>query len=678
MSMLRLMTKKLDPPSLALLLTLGLFGLASFYPIAGMWGINHLRFLPNLFTYLYWAVCILTVILLFVNIPVSGLQGALKRIDNFLWGKKPWGKLTLVVLFVLLFYFFRTETHFLGDGYGWLSILGGGEGYYHKWTEPGSIFLVRRLQMLMGGYTQQTALRTFQILSILSGGIVIYNLVSILKRLYGSPEARLFGLVTLLGSGAILLFFGYVEFYHVLWAAATIFINVSLKYLDEGCGLWWVVASFLVAILMHMQALYFIGGLLFVLFSKRFLKNGTHPLRMRWLVAFSIVALSGILVFRWLYTTRIDVETTFLPLFTGRPQSPDYAILSTKHIADIINLVLLIFPGALVILALWFRQLKRLILNPTATFLGLLSVGSLAFLVAVDPTLGMARDWDLMSLTLLPPVLLLLLQIDRGGSWLTGRTILVYALVCICIALPFLATATVEGPSADRFYSLLRYYGSKNRGGWATLVYYYRDKGNQKRYQELLQEMGGLFPDYRKLRQAYSYLENGDYNMSLKLAQGLVNRDPYQPDFLQILGNVYGRLGKYDLAKKYYGQAIKLKPHHAILNELGQLYLKQQQYLEASAVFKKAHKQAPRETPIMEGLGLAYIWLGHLDSASAVADTLFLQDKNSPGGHLMRMVIALRYGNSGKAKHHFQEYLKYGSNRSDYDNIREYYSFLLQ
>jgi Tfp pilus assembly protein PilF len=343
-----------------------------------------------------------------------------------------------------------------------------------------------------------------------------------------------------------------------------------------------------------------------------------------------------------------------------------------------INLVLLLFPGVLVILALWFRQLKRLILNPTATFLGLLSVGSLAFLVAVDPTLGMARDWDLMSLTLLPPVLLLLHQIDRGSSWLAGRTILVYALVCICITGSFLAAATVEGPSADRFYSLLRYYGGKSRGGWATFAHYYKDKGNHERYEEIVKEMDGLFPKHRKLRQAYSYLENRRYGKALKLAQELVDQDPYEPDFLQILGNVYGQLGKYDLAEKYYGQAIKLKPHHAILNELAQLSMKQQKYQKALSTFKRAHSRAPTETPIIEGLGLAYIWLGHLDSAATVADTLFLRDKHSPGGHLMRMVIALRHGNSGKAKHHFQEYLKHGSNRSDYDNISKYYSYLLE
>ncbi len=677
MDMLESMLKRIDWPSIALLLTFSLFSFASFYPLFSMWGINHLAFLPDVFTYLFWSVVIAVLVLIVAPISPTSLDRVLSKTADFIWEKGPWPKLLIVAIFTVTFIVFKSETHFLGDGYGWLSLFGSGEGYYHKWSEPGSILLVRQLQRLIGGYTEQTALRTFQILSILSGAIVIFNLISVLKRLCHNDQARIFGLITLLGSGSMLLFFGYVEFYPVLWAAATTFINMSVKYLINGRGILWVLVSFIGSILMHMQALYFIGGFAFVLFSGKFMKRRMQALPARWLIAFLIISVGGMFLFHRFYMTRIDVETVFLPLFTGRPQSPEYAIFTLKHLADVINLVFLLFPGFLVILVLWLRKDKKPIFNLTTIFLALLSVGSLAFFFTVDPILGMARDWDLMSLCLLPPMLLLLHNVAQGSFEVSRKTILTYALTCIFITASFVTAATVENPSADRFYSLLHYYGRKDRSGWAIFAYYQRDQENQKIYQEILKEMDGLFPEYRELRRAYAALGKGDYQTALILAQALVNKDPYDADFLQLLGNVQGKLGNYDVAEELYNKAIKLKPHPAIMNELGQLYLQQQKYSEALAVFKKAHRRVPQTTFIAEGVGLTYIRLGHLDSASAVADTLFLQDLNSPGGHLIRMVVALQQENYQKAKQHFQEYLKYGSDRSDYKKICDYYGYLI-
>jgi tetratricopeptide (TPR) repeat protein len=676
--MLPTMRKGINLPFLMLLVTLGLFGFASFYPLQSMWGANHLRFIPALFTYLFWTVCILVLLLVIGRTPTSRLQGLFKRTDDFLFGNKIWGRLSVAALFMLAFYLFRTKTHFLGDGYTWLSMFGTGEGYHHKWTELGSIFLVRKLQSFMEGYTHDSALRAFQALSILSGGIVVYNLFSIVKRLCKNTAARLVGLVTVLTSGALLLFFGYVEFYHVLWAAASIFINLSLKYLNEGRGLVWVIASFMAALLMHLQALYFIGGLLFVLLSKQFLKGGTYRLRTRWLIALSIIGLGGILAFRWLYTSRIEVETIFLPLFTGRPQSPDYAIFSARHFADVVNLTLLMFPGILVLFALWLKMSPKLILNPSTIFLGLLSVGSLAFLVTVDPTMGMGRDWDLMSLTLLPPCLLLLHQLDRAGSQIAGKTIIGYGLICGLMTLSFLAVATVEIPSVNRYHSLLQYYGRKQRSGWAILAGYYRDKGDMMTYQKIAMEMDELFPGQQELNRIHTLINHGDFNAALKLARELVNENPYQPDFLQAMGYAHAMIGSLDSAEYYYGQAIALRPHHFYLNELGHIYLKQHKYSGALDMFQRARKAAPEFMPVIEGLGFSYIGLGQLDSASVIADSLLLNDENSSEGHYLQLVIALKRGNREKAKFHYQKFLQHGAHRPDYYKIREDYSFLLQ
>ncbi|HWR83718.1 MAG TPA: tetratricopeptide repeat protein [Candidatus Deferrimicrobium sp.] len=672
------MRRRFSWESAAVVATLALFGIASFYPLQSMWGINHLAFLPDTFKYVFWAVAAIVMTLLIPPLSRPRLESALDGVAHFIWDRGIWPRLLIAGVFTAAFIFFKTETHFLGDGYGWLSILGSGEGYYHKWTEPGSIWLVRKLQALLGGYTPETALGAFRIVSFASGGLFVFAGLGILQRLCCSTEVRLLGVVSLLGSGGILLFLGYVEFYHLLWAATSVFIYVSLRCLQDGRGLGWVFLAFFVSALMHMQAIYFIGGFMFLVFHRRLSTEGILRRRSVWLMGLAALGLSGTALFGWLYSTRLEVETTFLPLFSGRPKSPDYAAFSPKHLLDILNLALVMWPGAVMLLSLAPRKSGKPAVDSTALFLGLLSCGSVAFLFFVNPTLGMARDWDLMSLTLLPPFLLFLRLLDRRGLFVRWPIAGAYVLVVLFMSCCYLTVSTREQPSVSRFHSLLRYYGPMSRGGWATLAYYFRDRGDERRYQRIAAEMDDLYPEYRELKHIYALLETGEYREALLIAERLVEANPYEPDFLQVAGNVYGKLGRFDLAERFYEQAVKLKPHHMILNEYGQLMMKQQKHDQALRLLKRARRLAPHVTAVAEGVGLACFHLGHLDSTSAMADTLFMQDEHSPGGHLLEMVIAISRNDKAKARFHFEQYVRYGSHRSDYKSIREYYSYLAQ
>ncbi len=641
------MIKRIDLPAVALLLTLGLFGFASFYPLEGMWGINHLRFLPDIFTYIYWVVCVVVIMLLVLPFPSGRIDRVLKRIADFVWDKKPWGRLTLVVFFILLFYVFRTETHFLGDGYTLLSLLAEGQSFTPKWVEPGSTLILRQLESLLGGYARQTSLLSCQILSIISGSIVVYNFISITGKLSQDFRARLLSLVSLLFSGAILLFFGYVEHYPLLWAASAIFINSSLKFLKCGRGLWLVFTTFAITVLMHFQAIYFLGGTIFLIGLK--FSNQVKLLRLsrHLYVAVGSLTLCGVFLFIWLYRTELDFARVFLPLFTGPPQAPEYAIFRLKHIADILNLIIVIFPGFLVVVSLWLIQKKRLRKDKTSLFLSSLSLGSLLFLMVIDPLLGMARDWDLMSLTLLAPFLLLLHQLYVVSSHRTAKVTMSVLLVCAFITATYVA-ANVEAPASEkRFHSILQYYGAKDDTGWLIYTYYYLNRGN--------------------------------YAKAMELAHTSIENDIRKADFLHILGTIYTKTDHLDKAIQYYHQALSLKPYNTpMMNDLGQLYLQQGKYDKALMTLRKARKINPALTFVSEGIGLAHYRLGHIDSAASIADTLFMDDRNSPGGHLLKMIIAISLGDHSTAKHHFEEYLKYGSSRPDYVRISEYYGYLLE
>ncbi len=647
MNILKSMFKRPDLPSLALLLTLGLFGLASFYPVDAIWGLNHLAFLPDVLTYIFWAVVIAVLVLAVAPISNTSLDNVLEGTADFIWKNGLWPRLLIVTIFTLAFLALRAETHFLGDGYTLLSIFGQGELTARRWPEPGSIFIIRKLQWLLGGYTRQTMLWACQLLSIVSGTVVLLNFIAIAARIGKDARGRLVVLISLLFSGVILLFFGYVEYYPLLWASATTFVRFGLDFLNDGQRLWLVLLLFVLTVLIHLEAIFMLAGVMYLVLVKSPRQSPVFSLALRKLSIIGGFTLTGTVFFIWLLKDQVSLAAAFLPIFTGPPQAPEYALFSTKHAVDLVNQALVMYPGILVVVASLMRQRERRPRNSTTVFLGLLSVGSLLFLFLIDPVFGMARDWDLMSLTLLAPVLLLLWLSGRKPDRLSAKVIVAYLMLCALCSISYVAANTRAPASEERFHSLLQYYGTKDDIGWAIYAYYYLNGGEYGRAMELAR-----FMEEAGIRLDKTY------------------------HILAVLNNKAGRLSE---AEGYYRLALSLRPRHPLLkNELGQLYMKQGRYDKALMTLKEARRVNPALTFVTEGVGLAYYHLGHLDSASRLADTLFMDDKNSPGGHLLKMVIAITQGDMNVARYCFKQYLKYGSTRSDYDNISKYYSYLLE
>ena len=643
------MFRKLDLPSMALLFSLGLLGFASFYPVESMWGANHLAFLPRTFTYLFWAVVAVVLVMVLVPVRLTPGEQSFNRIADFIFDRGPLPKLLIAVILTSLFVIFRTSTHFLGDGNLLMNAFAFDESFVPKWVVPGSTFLMRKAQWLLGGYSRQTAFTAFQSLSILAGFVTIYTFISIAGKLSEHPQVRIISLISLLFSGGSLLFFGYVEHYPLLWAAVAVFINQSLGFLKDRTRLWTVLVAFGVAVLMHFEAVCFLGGVAY-LATRWFIKRVPVSLsgRRLYTIATAVTA-GGLAVFVLLYRAELQPINLFLPLFTSSAHASDYAVFSLKHLADIGNLVFLIFPGCLVVLSLWLTRRGWVRNDNSTAYLCWLSSGSLAFLFLIDPLLGMARDWDLMSWALLAPFLLLLRQLrDRFGGVRPARLVVPYLLVCAMTTAAYL-TANVNVPASEqRFHSLLRLHGSQDDNGWP------------------------LFASY--------FLEKGDYARAEKLARGLLEQDIRPAYCFQILGSLRIKTGRLEEAEQYYLKSLALRPFDLeIRNELGGLYIEQGKYQDALTTLKEASRYDPNfVTAWAEGVGLAYYHLGHLDSAMAVADTLLTADKNSPGGHLLKMVVAITSGDNATARYHFQQYVKHGAHRSDYESTKKHYGKLLR
>lgn len=658
----------------SLLLTLAVFAFASLSPVDALWGINHGQYIPTILTLF---LILITSVLVASSIGKhsdTGADSAVNKLAAFFWSDSLVPRWGFALGFVAVAYFLRVETHFLGDGYGWLWNFSIEYYYLHKWTEPIAMHTVRALQWTLGGFNQDTSLLAFRIISFTSGFIVILNLFAIFDRLCASASHRVLGMATFIFSGVVLQFCGYIEFYSPLWAAMTAFFRVWLTYDRDGTRFWLVIVTFLLSAALHLQALYLTGAVLFLLYDRRVQKFESRESVRKFYLILGILAALFSVGLVWLYFTDTRIERIFLPLFEGKPMRADYAILSSKHLFDMLNLVFLVFPGALALLALLLTEKNSSGQKLRGHFLFLCSVGSLAFLLMIDPVIGLARDWDLMSATLLPPALWIFHRFDARKVFISGRAILSYTFVCVLLTGSFVAANVGVRASEKRYHSLLKYYGSNDRSGWVVLVNYLTIKEDFNFRDSIDAEMAPLFPQDSVVNKILDQLRSGQSQSALSAAKLLYESNPFILSYLQLLANCYGKAGSLDSSIYYYTKATKLARFRIPLKaELGEVYLKSGRFDEALEVLQAARRMDPHNETYNEGVGMAFLRLGQIDSTSAVAKALLERDSLSVSGHLLALMVASESRDKAAAKHHYELFKQTGKEHSSYRAILDFY-----
>ena len=113
----------------------------------------------------------------------------------------------------------------------------------------------------------------------------------------------------------------------------------------------------------------------------------------------------------------------------------------------------------------------------------------------------------------------------------------------------------------------------------------------------------------------------GDIFMARKMYREAIEAfhegPPKDPVLRNKTGIAYHQLLQFDNARKYYEQAIKLKPDYSeAVNNLGTVYYATKNYRRAISQYKKAIKLAPDSASIHSNLGTAYYSRNQLDLAN--------------------------------------------------------------
>ncbi len=662
--------------AVALIVTLLLTAAASVMDVNWLWGVNHLKYLSTLIWYVLGLLTIGSLYFAFGRLPEKGLDTAGDKLSKIVWGSSFAWRIVVALGCAGVFFVLRVHTAFLGDGYFLLNIFGRHEAYTADLIKPLSIFIVNNVQLLFGGHSYETALYAFQTLSIVSGFFTVFNFIVIAGLLSRTSWGRLLNLAVLLFSGWSLLFFGYVEYYPMLWLAASFFVRLALEFVKGNRSLWAVLAGFVITVLIHAQAIYFLPGLLYLIAYR------TSPERINTLSSRVFALLTAIIptvaIAAVLLAERImtDGANPFLPLLPFGNSFPFYAVISVRNLVEIANLALLCCPALLILITGAVKQ-PQSAADHVSRLLILFSVCSLMFVLTMNPVLGLARDFDLMSLALFAPVLFVLHLINKATRPVTVQFVMVCVTVSLLVSASYLQANISVASSENRIHDLLRYYGAKERGGWMSFAGYLQNKGDTFRHDEVVRETDAIFPDRKKHRNVLSLLSSGKLEEASTLAEQLVVSQPDNGEFLAVLGQVKMRQGEYARAARLYEMAVKTHPNHHNYIALGRLRLLLEDYPGAISALEKADRLSPNSGEIIMLMCNACFMAGDLDRAAALADRMFKIRPHSPDACIFYILYSVEIGDLAQAKKYYREFLEYGTSHWEYEGIKVEYKYLL-
>jgi tetratricopeptide (TPR) repeat protein len=369
---------------------------ASFSPAERLWGLSHLGyFSPS--TRIWVTLAALVVLVPQVNRGIRALlKGMLEWVDKSLL-KTPLGFAALGAMSWVLFFVFRQQIYYLGDGYILLAFMKIGR------LEPTSPEpLAARIPLALNRLLSPWHLSPESIYAILSCTAgVLFLLMGLIWAKTLAKEDRLgrwFAFGVLMTMGIVQQFFGYVENYALLAVAQIAYFVWGLRALEGRCSLLYPILLLGLLISLHLTSLMLVPTLFLLLVERR---RGWSEAKKIAAIALAII---GSLMASGLAILKVSKLGTFsryiLPLWGGPPDAPGYSLFSWDHLADVFNLHLLASPVVvpLFFLALWvFKQSKME--TKVLRFFLLAALAQLAFAFFFNPEIGASRDWDLLSTT---------------------------------------------------------------------------------------------------------------------------------------------------------------------------------------------------------------------------------------------------------------------------------------
>jgi len=556
-----------------------------------LWGLNW-------YGYFDWYVWLaLAAAILIVPVVLQGWRKDCEQPDSqAVSGQSLFPLFAFLIIIVagFVFYFFRGQTHFLGDGYQLLSWLQS-DTHLKSWGK--GTYLVQSWVFSLIGGDRPDALPALQLVSYLSGLLLLLGAVISAARLFDGLTRRLLFVIGLAGGGYMLLFFGYLESYPLFVCSVGWFCLTGIMVSRGRAPRWLLLIPLALATMFHIFAVALLPGAVYILLQGSSWGNRIAAMKRTTRVLMSVgIGAIGLMAFFYLYLNSYFFRFNIVPLWPDRHTVEGYWLLSTDHLFDYFNQVFLLLPGVLILVSLFFSaRVRARVIQPDCLFLLFVLMPSFGLVFLANPGLGMPRDWDLFSFAGLPLVILFYyLLLDRDGPHHGARI----AILGITLGLLLLGprVATQVDPELgialfDRYAALDRI---RNSSGRFILREYLKKHGREDEAERRRRIDNEILPEGEWVETARKLIAEGRTQAGAALLFRAIESDPSQYMAWGNLGAAYSQHGLYDSARYYLEIAAARMPFNAsIYINLADVLVALEEYDRAEKLFLEACELAP-------------------------------------------------------------------------------------
>lgn len=571
-----------------------IFLLASFSPNHRIWGINCWGYFPIYIPISLFIMCgTIPLLVHFINhnrreepnLEITQLPSL-----NIYWFVISF----IIIAFVFVFYFMRSHTHFLGDGYSLLANTSSDKMIF-KTRDFGEMVIHQFIYSLLKGHNEKQALMTYQLISYFGGTLFLISVSLTAFKLFNSLKKRLLLFLGVASGGYMLLFFGYVENYSLFITMVLIFSLAGILITNQKINKWFILIPLTLALFMHIFGVILIPASIYLLSLDTKLSKIIKSFDNKFKTFISLIILAtGIWVFLYFYNSSYFFRFAFVAPFKNRFTLEGYTLFSIKHIVDFLNLMMLLLPSLPIIIASFYFLRPKKILNKRESILFLiLLISSVGIVFIIDPKLGMPRDWDLLSFSGIPLIIYSYYFLLKNHSVKTNYNypllIALSIVINFSILIPRAVTQIKPELALKNVNNYIKLDPKKNLNAHIIIQDYLL---KHPKYLSVIPNFSNWTKNYPewKLNQKGEELEEKNlFKQAIPYFKKAILSHPAYTLSYNGLGLSYLSLKKYDSALEYLKIANGLNPLSAtILNNLGTAYFYNRNFKQAEKFWLKS------------------------------------------------------------------------------------------
>jgi tetratricopeptide (TPR) repeat protein len=347
---------------------------------------------------------------------------------------------------ICLFWLFRSGNLFLGDGVTVAKVARTDEAFrYYVGGWAGHItshqvldyWIARNLHRLISPISGFESYETIALRSCFAGGIFVFAVLEIGRLLFDERRKRIAFSAVVFTTGAMQLFFGYVETYSLATAFLSLFCLATLLYARGKSPIWAPVLLLVICASLHLLTL---GAGLALLFAYLYRSRARQRFsKLEFAAMAAVPLLLAAIYFIIFHSMGFSMREIFYPaarkeyegiFFLGIQRKgyllERYTLFSLPHLIDIANEILLVSSFGLFLCLIGFLGLMRskdvqgghgtpcryghntesgksltakaeFLHRPEPWILFLTAAAYLAVTLVAAPLLGARKDWDVFA-----------------------------------------------------------------------------------------------------------------------------------------------------------------------------------------------------------------------------------------------------------------------------------------